>query len=54
MIAFKRVPSQESPYDTERYWRHEWIFMEDYMPGIPPPILRSWLIDDIKAKIPKA
>jgi hypothetical protein len=54
MIAFKRVPSQASPYDTERYWRNEWIFMEDYMSGIPPLILGSWLIDDIKAKIPKA
>lgn len=48
MILFKGVPYQISPYDTEEYWRYVWPLMDDYMPGIAPPILRSWLVDDQK------
>jgi len=49
MIAWKRVPEEHSPYDTRTYWQYDWPFMEDYMPGDPPPILRAWLIDTHKA-----
>ena len=49
MIAFKGVPYQISPYDTDRYWMEDWPFMHDYMPGNPPPILRAWLVEDKKA-----
>ena len=32
--------------DTDRYWQNDWPSMNDYMPGVAPPILRAWLVGE--------
>lgn len=54
MIWFRGVPSQLSPYDTDGYWQFEWPHMNDYMPGVAPPILRAWLVDEQKLSTSKS